>query len=93
MWLIISLLAAFVSSLIYFRLESLRQKLKLGSLALMLLGLAIMISVDRAIAFSEGEPFISFTTSGLIENSVVLGFAMVLSVLASWALCVFISRR
>ena len=91
MWLVISLVFALAASAAYWRLQPLRERYKLGSLALMLWGTVIMVAVDHAIAFLNGGPFITFSTDGLIGNSSVLGLAMVIPIVMIWAISVYSS--
>ncbi len=91
MWLIITFLAAVTASIAFFKVKN--KKLKLDFLALMLWGAFIMVLVDRIIAFFNGEPLIEFSTNGLIENSVLLGIAMILPVILVWIAVVLIKKN
>lgn len=89
MWLVISLAAALAASAACLLLPSARGKRNLGFLALMLWGLAIMVSVDRAISFMQGGPLLEISTPGLIGNGALLGIAMLVPVLLIWAAATF----
>lgn len=84
MWLIITLIATLLVSAIYLFFKDYRTKYKLGFLALMLLGTFIMVLIDHIIAFIGGEPFIEFTTDGLINNGTLLGIMMIIPIFVIW---------
>ena len=89
MWLIVSLIAALAASAAYLKLPSQRKQYKLGFLALMLWGTTIMVAVDHAMAFLSGEPFIEFTTDGIISSSILLGIAMLVPIFLIWTIAVY----
>ena len=89
MWLIVSLFAALVATVLFCSLKEQRKKFRLDLLALMLWGMTIMVFVDHSISYLEGEPFIELTTNGLIPNATLLGFAMLVPVLTVWAVAAF----
>ena len=89
MWLVVSLIAALAASAAYSLMPSKRKELRLGLLSLMLWGVAIMVLVDHTMAFLKGEPFIEFTTDGLIGSSVLLGIAMLAPIFAIWVIIAF----
>ncbi|MBN1502118.1 hypothetical protein JW930_01120 [Candidatus Woesearchaeota archaeon] len=93
MWLIIILIATILASALFLLLKGYRKKLKLGFLTLMLFGTFLMVLVDHAIAFINGEPFIEITTDGLIRSATLLGFVMVIPILVIWILAVLISFK
>jgi len=67
------------------------KKYKLGSLALMLWGLSIMILIDHVFGY-EGGPFLEMETDGLIENGTVLGIAMLIPVFILWEMQLVTSK-
>ncbi|MEM4348214.1 MAG: hypothetical protein QXN37_01450 [Candidatus Anstonellaceae archaeon] len=90
MWLVTSLAAAVAASVFYFAFPNLRKQYKLGFLVLMLWGLAILVSVDKAVAFLiEGEPLVSQETDGAISDSLLVGILMLLPIILVWAFFVF----
>ncbi|MEM4633976.1 MAG: hypothetical protein QW275_02360 [Candidatus Anstonellaceae archaeon] len=93
MWLVVLLLAAFASISAYLFLPKHRKQYKLGFLALMLFGLAVMVSVDRAIAVMGGDPLISHSTEGIIESSLLLGIAMLVPILLIWLASIYFSSQ
>jgi hypothetical protein len=93
MWLIVSLVAAAIASGAFLLLNDYRRKLKLGLLALMLLGAFLMVLTDHLIAFIKGENFIEVTTDGLISSGTMLGIAMILPILAIWAIAILPRKR
>jgi hypothetical protein len=89
MWLITTLIAAILVSAIYLTSRPFR-KHKPSFLALMLWGTFIMILADHIIAYlRDGGEFLSMTTDGLIENSILLGIAMLIPILLIWAIVAF----
>lgn len=88
MWLITTLIAAIVVTALWFFTK---EKYKLGFLSLMLWGATIMILVDHVLGY-EGGNFLEFETEGLITNSVMLGIAMLVPILAVWAISVQIDK-
>jgi|SRR3989338_5104208 len=93
MWLIIILIAAISSSVLYLSLKNYRTKFRLGFLALMLLGAFLMVLIDHLIAFIGGEPFITITTDGLIQSAAMLGILMIVPILIIWIIAVFIQHN
>jgi hypothetical protein len=80
MWLITSLIAAIISTTLWYFLK---KRYQLGILSLMLWGGTIMILVDHVLGY-EGGAFIEFETEGLISNATLLGIAMLAPVLIVW---------
>lgn len=89
MWLSVSLFAAVAATALFYGLKEQKKKYKLGFLALMLWGVAIMVFVDHSISYLEGGPFMEATTDGLIGNSVLLGILMLVPVFLIWAIAAF----
>ena len=69
----------------------LAKKFKLGFLALMLWGAAAMILVDHILGY-EGGAFFEKVTDGMINNSIVLGIAMLVPVLIIWGISFLVSN-
>jgi len=88
MWLITTAICALIATLAYFVLEKQRKagkKYKVHYLALMLWGATLMILVDHVIGYmEEGGDFIEIETDGLVPNATLLGFLMLIPVLAVW---------
>jgi len=89
MWFAVALVAALLASAAYFLLKKDRKKYKLGFLALMLWGVALMVFIDHSISYLEDGQFMEAETDGLIENSLLLGVLMLVPVLAIWAIATF----
>jgi len=89
MWLATTSIAAAGATLANFALP---KKYKLGFLALMLWGSAAMILVDHILGY-EGGSFFEKTTDGMIKNSAMLGFAMLVPVFIIWGISLLIPRR
>ena len=64
---------------------------KLGFLALMLWGAAVMILIDHVLGY-EGGAFLRKTTGGMIKNSAMLGIAMLVPVFVTWGISLLISN-
>ena len=89
MWLIVSIIATIAVGIIYsLSGGEYRKKYKLGFLGLMLLGTFLMVLVDHLVAFMEGEPFIEYTTDGLIESGTMLGIAMIIPIFIVWIIAI-----
>jgi hypothetical protein len=80
MWLVTTLMAALVTTLLWFWLKG---RYKLGFLSLMLWGATIMILVDHILGY-EGGRFIETETEGMINNAGLLGMVMLIPVLLIW---------
>jgi hypothetical protein len=88
MWLITTSAAAILATAIWAYAP---KRYRLGSLALMLWGLSIMVFVDHALGY-EGGPFIEMETDGLIESGTVLGIAMLIPIFIIWETQLVISK-
>ena len=82
MWLITTTVAAILVSAVWAYAP---KKYKLGSLALMLWGLSIMVFIDRVLGYGGGS-FIETETRGLIQNGIVLGIAMLMPAFIFWGI-------
>jgi hypothetical protein len=82
MWLVTTSIAAAGATAANFVLP---KKYKLGFLALMLWGAAVMILVDHILGY-EGGAFLEKTTDGMIKNSAVLGLVMLAPVFVIWGI-------
>jgi len=88
MWLITSSIAAIIATAVWAYAP---KKYKLGTLALMLWGLTIMVFVDHVLSY-EGGPFLEMETNGLIGSGTVLGIAMLIPVVITWGIELVSSR-
>jgi hypothetical protein len=88
MWLITTLSAAIIFSLLHLKIPKYRFEVP----SLMSWGTVIMILIDKIIAAIEGEPFIEITTDGLITNSTVLGLLMLIPILVVWIVVLLIKK-
>ncbi len=88
MWLLTTLIAAVVTTLFAYFLKN---KYKLGFLSLMLWGGTIMILTDHLLGY-EGGAFLETETNGLIQNSTVLGLAMLVPVFIAWFVVISIPK-
>ena len=88
MWLVTTSIAAAGATLGKFVMP---RDYKLGFLALMLWGAAVMILVDHVLGY-EGGAFLQKTTSGMIKNGAILGIAMLVPVFVTWGISLLISN-
>ena len=88
MWLVTTSIAAVSATLTKFVLP---KDYKLGFLALMLWGAAAMILIDHVLGY-EGGSFLEKTTDGMIQNSTMLGIAMLAPVFVIWGTSLLISN-
>lgn len=88
MWLITTLIAAIISSLLWLFLQ---KKYQLGFLSLMLWGATIMIFVDHILGYERGE-FLERETDGLIKNGILLGIVMLIPVFLIWSIMLLITK-
>jgi len=88
MWLVTTSLAAAGVTVANFILP---RKYKLGFLALLLWGAAIMILIDHILGY-EGGPFIEKTTDGLISNGWFLGIVMLVPVFIVWGISLLANK-
>ncbi|MCX8175218.1 MAG: hypothetical protein N3E51_03370 [Candidatus Micrarchaeota archaeon] len=92
MWLAVIFIAALVASAAYLAFPAERKKWKLSLLALMLWGAAILVAVDKGLAYLGGEPLISEETDGMIKDSALLGAAMVAAVFFVWLAALLVAN-
>ena len=88
MWLVTTSIAAAGATLGKFVIP---KDYKLGFLALMLWGAAVMILVDHILGY-KGGAFLEKTTDGMIANSAVLGIVMLVPVFVTWGISLLISN-
>ena len=67
------------------------KKYKLGNLALMLWGLAIMVFVDHIMGY-DGGPFIEMEIDGLVKDGTILGLAMLIPIFLIWEIQLFTDK-
>jgi len=89
MWLITTLTASIISSILWFIT---RKRYRLDILSLMLWGSTIMILVDHILGY-DGEAFVTMETEGLINSSITLGVLMIIPVLLIWLVILFIDKN
>ncbi len=86
MWLITTLVSAFIATLLWYLLK---KKHKLGFLSLMLWGATIMILVDHLLGY-EGGQFLELETGGLVRSGTFLGVLMLIPVFIIWLMALVI---
>lgn len=89
MWLITTLIAAFIATFFCFLLK---KKYKLGFLSLMLWGAVTMILVDHILGY-EGGKFLETETDGMIKNGILLGIAMLIPIFLIWFGVILLARK
>ena len=85
MTLVITLLAAAIATIAWYAVAP-DNKLRLGVLALMYWGAALMWTVDGINGLIEGEGFIEIADTAAMLDAAVLGLLVVIVGLAAWAL-------
>lgn len=88
MWLVTTSIAAAGATLAKVALP---KNHKLDFLALMLWGAAVMVLIDHILGY-EGGKFLEKTTDGMIQNSAMLGIAMLVPVFVTWGISLLISN-
>ncbi len=88
MWLVTTSIAAAGVTVTKFILP---KNYKLDFLAFMLWGAVAMILVDHVLGY-EGGQFLEKTTDGMIQNSAMLGIAMLAPVFAIWGISLLIAN-
>ena len=88
MWLITTSIAAAGATLGKFVLP---KDYKLGFLALMLWGAAVMMLIDHVLGYGGGA-FLEKTTGGMIKNGALLGIVMLVPVFVTWGISLLISN-
>ncbi len=88
MWLITTLVAALMATLMWYLLK---KRYKLGLLSLMLWGATIMILVDHLSSY-EGGQFLETETDGLVQNGTFLGILMLIPVFIIWLIALLIPK-
>ena len=82
--LITFLAAAIVTALWYAKAPN--SEMRLGTLALIFWGAALMWCVDGFACLAEGEPFIEITDTAAMLDDAVLGLVVVAVGIAAWAI-------
>jgi hypothetical protein len=86
MWLILTALAAVITTIIWY-IRSPNDKYKLGLLSLMFWGATIMWLVDHIMAYaSEGGDFFEIST-----DATMLGVAVIVLALMAWVIILMVS--
>lgn len=83
MTLVITMLAAAIATIAWYATAP-NSKMRLGTLALMFWGAALMWCVDGIHALTEGEGFIEIADAAAMLDDAVLGFVVVVVGLAAW---------
>ncbi len=88
MWLVTTSIAAAGATLGKFVIS---KDYKLGFLALMLWGAAVMMLIDHVLGYGGGA-FLEKTTGGMIKNGALLGIVMLVPVFVTWGISLVISN-
>ncbi|MDR1710714.1 MAG: hypothetical protein LBR58_02465 [Propionibacteriaceae bacterium] len=92
MTLILTALAALIVTVLRFARPQFA-KYRLGVLALMLWGAALMWCVDGFAALAEGEAFVELADLAAVADDALLGLAVLALALAAWGVTVLLGRR
>lgn len=84
MTLVITLLAATIATIVWY-VKTPDSKMHIGTLALMYWGAAVMWAVDGISCLIEGEAFIEIADTAIMLDDALLGFVVVVTGLAAWA--------
>jgi hypothetical protein len=87
MWLITTLIAAIITSILWYKYP----KYRLEVPAIMFWGCTMMVLVDHILGY-EGGPFLELETDGLVTNGIVLGLLMMIPVIAVWVITLVIKK-
>ena len=85
MTLVITFLAAAIVTALWYA-KAPDTSMRLGTLALMYWGAALMWCVDGIACLAEGEPFIEIADTAAMLDDAVLGIVVVAVGLAAWAI-------
>ena len=85
MWLITTLLAAILTTGLWYMLPKYRFEIP----ALMFWGSSGMILVDHILGYDGGD-FIEMDTDGLVSNAILLGIYMIIPVIITWLIILLI---
>lgn len=88
MWLVTTSIAAAGATLGKFVIP---RDYKLGFLALMLWGAAVMILIDHVLGY-DGGAFLQKATDGMIKNGAMLGIAMLVPVFVTWGVSLLVAN-
>jgi hypothetical protein len=88
MWLITTLIAAIIVTLLWYKAP---KKYRLEIPSLMLWGATFMILVDHLIGYESGT-FFEMETDGLVTNSIYLGILMILPVILFWGVVLLVKK-
>jgi hypothetical protein len=87
MWLVTTTIAAIITTGLWYKFPKYRFEIP----SLMFWGAALMILVDHIFNFN-GDIFIDPITDGLVENSLLLGFYMIIPVVISWLVILIVKK-
>lgn len=89
MTLVITLFAAVIATIVWYALGT-KSNMKVGVLALMYWGAALMWVVDGIACLIEGEAFIEIVDTAAMLDDAVLGCVVVVAGLIAWAIYLLI---
>jgi len=91
MWLVVTLVAAIVVTMLHFLVKN--KKYKLDFFALMLWGTFIMVFVDHVMGYIlEPGDFIEIETDGIITNGALLGIVMIIPLFLIWLIVLVLKK-
>ncbi|MDR1778424.1 MAG: hypothetical protein LBR14_01525 [Clostridiales Family XIII bacterium] len=86
MTLFITLAAAIAAAVIWLLKPEFARKNRIGFLALMYFGAAIMWTVDGFAALAEGEPFVELSDAAVVKDDALLGLCVVVLGILIWGI-------
>ncbi|MDR1833755.1 MAG: hypothetical protein LBQ92_03775, partial [Propionibacteriaceae bacterium] len=92
MTLILTALAVILVTVLRFAKPDAGVRLRLGTLALIYLGAALMWCVDGIAALAQAEPFLDFSDPAVIADDSLLGLAVIALGLVVWGVLLGISK-
>ena len=93
MTLLITALAALIAAAIWFAKPDFAKAYRIGALALMYAGAALMWCVDGFACLAEGEGFIELSDSAAMADDALLALCVVVLGLVIWGIVLLIKRR
>ncbi len=92
MTLIITAAAAIIVTMLRFLMPTMAAKYRLGTLALMYGGAALMWVVDGFACLAEGEPFIELADPTAMADDALLGVSVVVLGLIAWGVVLAVKK-
>ncbi len=92
MTLVITAAAAVIATMLRFLMPAAAAKYRLGTLALIYGGAALMWVVDGFACLAEGEPFIELTDPAAMADDALLGASVIVLGLIAWGIVLAVKK-